>query len=563
MSISGRRVIAGLAVVGAATLAVCLASPAILQLRTLYFDREHREFRIRARGWVRNPFAKVEPPPLVTEDSIDTNLLRLHRRVIQCARIEPSILLPPDGYLPGGAAMEVKGKRALIATRRGNFYEVEFAGAREQIRKTSLLLDTGYDALRSFSREPQQTANDDGTGGLRYVNVTDLLFLTDRDSLAAAYTYWNAPRRCIATRVAVLDLRDDWRSGHGRWDVVFESTPCLSFDEGFRGNQAGGRLVETGPGRLLLAVGDFGRDGVTYRSEIQDATTSYGKVIEINVDTRDHRVVSTGVRNPEGLARDGHGRVWSTEHGPRGGDELNLIRTGKDYGWPNVTFGTGYGRHVWPLSREQGRHEGYEEPILAWTPSIGVSNLIEVRNFAPEWNGDLLVLSLRGRRLSRLRLSGERVVLEEPIPVSERLRDIGQLGDGRIVLWTDSARLVVLSVDRSKPGVETRFAAASPRVRSILETCAECHTFDDGASTEGRINLWGINGRRFAAGEPSLYSDALKNASGRWNRSTLDRFLADPQRMIPGTTMPYSGIQDNAVRQGVVEALTQLTPGEQ
>ncbi len=329
-------------------------------------------------------------------------------------------------------------------------------------------------------------------------------------------------------------------------------------DDGFRGNQAGGRLVEVGPGTILLAVGDFGHDGVTYRSLVEDPTTSYGKVIELHLGTRHSRVVSTGLRNPEGLAVDAQGGVWSTEHGPRGGDELNLIRPGRDYGWPHVSYGTGYGRHVWPLSRRQGHHEGYEEPVYAWTPSIGVSNLIEVRHFAPEWDGDLLVLSLRGRRLSRLRLSGERVRLEEPISMSERLRDIGQLDDGRIVLWTDSARLVVLSVDRSESSVETLFAAASPRARSVLETCAECHSFDDSAPTDGRISLWGINGRRFAAGEPGLYSDALKNASGRWNRGTLDKYLQNPQRMIPGTTMPYPGIADSGVRAEVVEALSRL-----
>jgi cytochrome c2 len=559
MSLGTKRLNAALIFLGAAALAVCVASPAILQYRTLRFDREYREFRIQARNWVRNPFAKIEPPPIVVEDAIDTNLLRLRRRVFYAARVDPSILPRPDGYPPVGAAMGVRGSRALIATRSGTFYEVDFGGAREQIRKTSLVLDTGYDALRQFGADRQANeTDDDGTGGLRYATITGLLFLTDRDALAAAYTHWNSERKCISSRVALLDLRDDWRAGHGRWQDVFESRPCISFDDRFRGNQAGGRLVEVGPGTILLAVGDFGHDGLTYKSLVEDRTTSYGKAIELHLDTHHSRVVASGLRNPQGLAVDAQGGVWSTEHGPRGGDELNLIRPGRDYGWPHVSYGTEYGRHVWPLSRRQGHHEGYEEPVYAWTPSIGVSNLIEVRHFAPEWDGDLLVLSLRGRRLSRLRLGGGRVRLEEPIAMSERLRDIGQLDDGRIVLWTDSARLVVLSVDRSESSVEKLFAAASPRARSVLKACAECHSFDDSAPTDGRIGLWGINGRRFAAGEPGLYSDALKNASGRWNRGTLDRYLQNPQRMIPGTTMPYPGIADNGVRAEVVEALSRL-----
>ncbi len=228
MSLATKHLNAALIFLGAAALAVCVASPAILQYRTLRFDREYREFRIEARNWVRNPFAKIEPPPIVVEDAIDTNLLRLRRRVFHAARVEPSILLGADGYLPGGAAMAVRGSRALIATRRGTFYEVDFAGAREQIRKTSLVLDTGYDALRQFGADRQAT-DDEGTGGLRYANVTGLLFLTDRDALAAAYTHWNSERKCISSRVALLDLRDDWREGHGRWQDVFESTPCLSY----------------------------------------------------------------------------------------------------------------------------------------------------------------------------------------------------------------------------------------------------------------------------------------------------------------------------------------------
>ena len=251
-----------------------------------------------------------------------------------------------------------------------------------------MTLDIGYDALREFSVSGKH--DEPWLDALRYVGVTDLLFLTDRKSLAAAYTYWNDDKKCVTSRVAVLDLREEWRFGQGRWRIVFESTPCLSFDE-FRGNQAGGRLVEMGPGTLYFSIGDFGHDGVTYKFLGQGNATSYGKIIEIDVDKPDYRVVSTGHRNPQGLTRDSQGRVWSTEHGPRGGDELNLIRVGKDYGWPNVTLGTDYFRHAWPLSPRQGRHDGYEEPIYAWIPSIGVSNLIEVSNFSPEWNGDLLV----------------------------------------------------------------------------------------------------------------------------------------------------------------------------
>ncbi len=523
----------------------------------MHFDRAEREFRIKVKDWVRNPFPKIEAPPVVVEDTIDTSLLRLHRRTIDLKRVDSSILPGGPIYWPGsGSAMAVKGRRALIANRRGNFYELAIDGPAEAIRKTPLTLETGYQSLLDFTGQ-SHNEHDDAEGN-RYVGVTDLLFLTDRESLAVAYTFWNSQEKCVTSRVAVLNLRPEWWTTEGRWRVVFESAPCLSASDRFRGNQVGGRLAEISPGVLYLAIGDFGHDGVVYEILGHDDETSYGKVIEINIDKTVYRVVSTGHRNPEGLTRDSHGQVWSTEHGPQGGDELNLIRAGKNYGWPHVTLGTNYGQHTWPLSRWPGRHDGYAEPIYAWTPSIGVNNLIELRNFSPEWNGDLVVVSLIGRRLGRLRMSQGRVVLEEPIRMSERLRDIDELDDGRIVLWTDSAQLVVLSVAAGESRVEEVLAKASPPIRAVIHTCAECHSFSDSVTAGGRISLLRIHGRRFAAGDPELYSDALKKAAGQWDSSTLDRYLESPQRMIPGTTMQYRGITDDALRAEVVRTLGEL-----
>ena len=76
-----------------------------------------------------------------------------------------------------------------------------------------------------------------------------------------------------------------------------------------------------------------------------------------------------------------NGELISTEHGPRGGDELNIIKSGRNYGWPEVTLGTQYLSYSWPYNKKQGRHEGFESPIFSWSPSIAVSNLIEVRDF--------------------------------------------------------------------------------------------------------------------------------------------------------------------------------------
>jgi glucose/arabinose dehydrogenase len=369
-------------------------------------------------------------------------------------------------YWPGaGSAMTTHDSRVFIANRLGRFFQVELSGAGELVRRIPLTIDTNYESLlESLNRELQEEASIEGSHGLRYVGLTDLLVLSDRPALAAAYTYWNGSQKCVTSRVALLDIGQGWHGGSGNWRPLFESAPCIRFvRHQSRGNQAGGRLVEVAPGKLYLGLGDFGHDGVV-NSDVfsQDPAVSYGKIIEIDVDTRESRIIATGVRDPEGLARDSNGHVWSTEPGPFGGDELNLIRAGRNYGWPYATLGTNFKTHVWPLSRAQGRHDGYEEPAFAWTPSIDVSNLTAVHNFTPEWNGDLLVLSLAGNRLIRLRLTGDRVVLAEPIVIGDRLRDVGQLADGRIVLWTDTAKLILLSVEPGRTTLVQGITSGQP-----------------------------------------------------------------------------------------------------
>lgn len=262
-----------------------------------------------------------------------------------------------------------------------------------------------------------------------------------------------------------------------------------------------------------------------------------------------------GHRNPQGLTQDRAGRLWSTEHGPQGGDELNLVEDGRNYGWPLVTLGIECPQCPW---QRQGRHDGFTPPVYSWLPSIAVSNLIEVRGFAPNWEGDLLVGSLKSQSLHRLRLQGDRVQYDESIFIGDRIRDIARRDDGTILLWTDSARLVELSVDKEPSPAERLMAGLAPEVAAVLADCRQCHAFDRQYESADAVPLWGVYGRRFAAENSPLYSDALKQASGSWDDAALDRFLADPQAMIPGTTMQYGGIHDPGVRQQVIEFLERL-----
>ena len=241
--------------------------------------------------------------------------------------------------------------------------------------------------------------------------------------------------------------------------VIWESTPCVgesasSSVETSRGS--GGRLALEPSGSFLLTVGDFaigptGAESFGGRSSFVDESGDYGKIWRINRDGSS-QIVSTGHRNPQGLTVDtSKGRIWSTEHGPSGGDELNLIIENRDYGWPDSSYGVPYGLRLpqaeWLPGRWNSHAPEFESPVFSWLPSVAPSQVIVYRGetFAA-WDGDVLVSTLKDMSIRRLRLSDQEVVYDERIFVGERIRDIVALDDGRLWLSFDSGGLGVLDV---------------------------------------------------------------------------------------------------------------------
>ncbi|HXW98020.1 MAG TPA: PQQ-dependent sugar dehydrogenase, partial [Gemmatimonadales bacterium] len=171
-----------------------------------------------------------------------------------------------------------------------------------------------------------------------------------------------------------------------------------------------------------------------------------------------------GHRNPQGLFIDPNGAVWETEHGPQGGDELNLLEAGLNYGWPHVTYGTDYNKHTWPRNPVQGQHTGYTMPVYVWLPSIGTSNLIRLRgDLFPLWKDDLIVSSLVGGEVFRIRLDGKRVVFAEPLRIGERVRDLIEDHTGRIIMWTDSRSIIEMRPSKSPLESVNNTAQDAPR----------------------------------------------------------------------------------------------------
>jgi glucose/arabinose dehydrogenase len=226
--------------------------------------------------------------------------------------------------------------------------------------------------------------------------------------------------------------------------VIFRETPKANASIQF-----GGRIVFDGAGHVYLTLGDLGD-----KERAQKPDDDAGSVIRLNEDgsvPKDNPYVGKagwrpekldlGHRNMQGAAL--HPRtkmLWTHEHGPQGGDEINVIRPGKNYGWPVITYGVNYG--IGTRIGEGTSKPGMEQPLYYWVPSIAPSGMaFYTGDRFPRWKNDLFVGSLKFQLLVRLRLDGEKVVSEERMLKGAlgRIRDVRQGPDGLIYLLTDES----------------------------------------------------------------------------------------------------------------------------
>lgn len=210
----------------------------------------------------------------------------------------------------------------------------------------------------------------------------------------------------------------------------------------------GSRIVFDRAGNLWVGLGDR----FTERDQAQNPANHLGKIIRIDRDGKapaDNPFVqregtapeiwSLGHRNIQGAARHpATGELWQSEHGPQGGDEVNIAQAGHNYGWPLVTYGRNYGSGS--VIGEEGPKPGYDQPLRHWVPSVAPSGLTFVTSDRyPGWKGNLLMGTLREQKLIRLTLDGRRIVAEERLldDLKLRIRDVREGPDGFIYLVTE------------------------------------------------------------------------------------------------------------------------------
>lgn len=288
------------------------------------------------------------------------------------------------------------------------------------------------------------TVNVAGQGGLLGVRV-DPAFATTR----MVYWVFSEPSATgNLTAVAKGQLSQDETKIENA-SVIYRATPA------YQGTlHYGGRIVIDPAGNLLISTGE--RSDLATRPQAQSLTSGLGKVVRITKEGSPTpgnplagqagarpELYTYGHRNPQGLAlHPVTGDLWQSEHGPRGGDELNRIQPGANYGWPTITYGIEYsGTRIGEGIQQR---EGLQQPVYYWDPVVSPSGMtFYSSDRIPEWRNNLFIGSLSGMHIVRLVLENNRVVGEERLLASEgqRFRDVTQGQDGALYAITDEGRL--------------------------------------------------------------------------------------------------------------------------
>lgn len=458
-------------------------------------------------------------------------------------------------WLPNGDMLITERPGKLRLVRKGVLQPKEIAGVPE-VLNTSI-----FDGLLDVKPDPDFAAN----------QTLYLTFVTGTDSARTGSIL-----RARFDGVRLLDQK-----------IIFRTA---------RPAPPGGpsilRMLFLPDKTMLVGVGSGGQGS---RGMVQRTDNHSGKIIHIN---RDGSPVSggpfstaegalpelwaTGFRNAAGITRTADGRIFSIDIGPKGGDELNLLKPGGNYGWPQVTWGFDYtGRAM----SDRQEAPDFVDPVATWSPSRAPADLTHYDGERfPQWRGDLFTSELMGHVVRRLRIRNNVVVQEEALlgDLQERIRSVAVGPDGYIYAITDSAKGRLLRIRPGVPAKADAVRVAKPfenvvigdmikdftsrgvyqerftqilfnfkydeaRARTLFgQNCASCHVA--GSFTTGEIgpDLNGVATRRSGQLPGYSYSAAMRDpkTAVQWDRDALVAFISNAQAYYPGTKMVVSPMDD-------------------
>jgi hypothetical protein len=266
--------------------------------------------------------------------------------------------------------------------------------------------------------------------------ITDILILNESSKLVqtlVSYPRLGSNGNCVEVRVdeVEIDLSKNQLSRKSNW---FVSKPCVPIGAV---QHASGRMEKIDSNSAYLTIGDLGYkkiDDVNLRKDL-------GSVFKISKNSVSK--VSFGHRNMQGILSMNN-LLLVSEHGPRGGDEINIVKQNTDYGWPFVTYGKAYGVGDYIKPKNNGTHKGYEEPIKYWVPSIAPTELVQVPKNWGNWSNQIAMGTLKEEVLVFLKINSNNQITEEKrINVNERIRDLDTNLNNEIIATTDSGKIMV------------------------------------------------------------------------------------------------------------------------
>ena len=271
--------------------------------------------------------------------------------------------------------------------------------------------------------------------------ITDIGILAEsatKADLLVSFPTYNRAKDCVSVHLYRYTLNLASKISLTRGKLWFKSNPCVPVSAV---QHAAGRLAVIDKKSAYLTIGDLGYteiDNVNRRGDL-------GSVFKVSATTREK--ISTGHRNQQGILLIGKD-LYTSEHGPRGGDELNIIEKGVDYGWPAVTYGEPYSSGDYVRPKETGSHDGYRKPLTYWVPSVAPTELVQLSGSQwGSWAGQIVMGTLREESIIFIELiDAKRVGVKTIHPVNERIRDLEIGAQGEMIATTDSGKLLFISI---------------------------------------------------------------------------------------------------------------------